>query len=190
MHLDTGDSLAGAVLTDGERDIMLFSSGGKAIRFRERDVRAMGRTSRGVRGMQIGEEERVISLSVAGSGQVLSVTANGFGKRTLVDEFRLQGRGGRGLIAIKTSPRNGEVVGALLVEEGDEVMLISDSGTLVRTGVGEISVVGRNTQGVRVIRLDPESRLVSLDRAVEVNGEAGEEEDGAGGTAGTAEARD
>ena len=190
VHLDTGDSLAGAVLTDGERDIMLFSSGGKAIRFRERDVRAMGRTSRGVRGMQIGEEERVISLTVAGSGQVLSVTANGFGKRTLVDEFRLQGRGGRGLIAIKTSPRNGEVVGALLVEEGDEVMLISDSGTLVRTGVGEISVVGRNTQGVRVIRLDPENRLVSLDRAVEVNGEAGEEEDGAGGTAGTAEARD
>ena len=188
VHLDDGDSLAGADLTDGERDVMLFSNGGKAIRFREHDVRAMGRTSRGVRGMRLGREERVISLIVAGgAGQVLSVTANGFGKRTPVGEFRLQGRGGKGLIAIKASPRNGEVVGALLVEEGDEVMLISDSGTLVRTGVGEISVVGRNTQGVRVIRLDPESRLVSLDRAVEVNGEAGEEagqENGAGDAAG------
>ena len=188
VHLDAGDSLAGAALTDGERDVMLFSSGGQAIRFREHDVRAMGRTSRGVRGMQLREGERVISLIVAGgAGHVLAVTANGFGKRTLVDEFRLQGRGGKGLIAIKTSPRNGEVVGALLVEEGDEVMLISDSGTLVRTGAGEISVVGRNTQGVRVIRLDPESRLVSLDRAVEVNGEEGEA-DGAGDAAGAAEA--
>ena len=192
VHLDDGDSLAGADLTDGERDVMLFSDGGKAIRFREHDVRAMGRTSRGVRGMQLREGERVISLIVAGgAGQVLSVTANGFGKRTPVEEFRVQGRGGQGLIAIKASARNGEVVGALLVEEGDEVMLISDSGTLVRTGVEGISVVGRNTQGVRVIRLDPESRLVSLDRAVEVNGEAGEEagqENGAGGAAGTAAA--
>ncbi len=190
VHLDPGDSLAGADLTDGERDVMLFSDGGKAIRFREHDVRAMGRTSRGVRGMQLREGERVISLIVAGgAGQVLSVTANGFGKRTPVEEFRVQGRGGQGLIAIKASARNGEVVGALLVEEGDEVMLISDSGTLVRTGVEGISVVGRNTQGVRVIRLDPESRLVSLDRAVEVNGEAGEEAgqgNGAGGAAGTA----
>ena len=192
VHLDAGDSLAGAVLTDGERDVMLFSNGGKAIRFPEHDVRAMGRTSRGVRGMQLGEGERVISLIVAGGarGQVLSVTANGFGKRTSVGEFRPQGRGGKGLIAIKTSSRNGEVVGALLVEEGDEVMLISDSGTLVRTEVEGISVVGRNTQGVRVIRLDPESRLVSLDRAVEVNGdEEGGEEDGAGDAAGTAQPR-
>ena len=173
VHLDEGDSLAGVVLTDGERDIMLFSSGGKAIRFREEDVRAMGRTSRGVRGMDLEEAERVISLIVGGAGQVLSVTANGFGKRTPVEEFRIQQRGGKGLIAIKTSERNGDVVGALLVEEGDEVVLISDSGTLVRTGVEEIRILGRNTQGVRVQRLDSEQRLVSLDRAVEENGEGG-----------------
>ena len=174
VHLDSGDALAGVVLTDGERDLMLFSSGGKAIRFREQDVRAMGRTSRGVRGMQLDDGERVISLIVAGAGEVLSVTENGFGKRTFVDDFRLQQRGGKGLIAIKTSERNGDVVGALLVERGDEIVLISDSGTLVRTEVGEIPVVGRNTQGVRIIRLDPERRLVSLDRAVEVNGENGD----------------
>ena len=193
VHLDAGDSLAGAVLTDGERDIMLFSSGGKAIRFRERDVRAMGRTSRGVRGMQLGKEERIISLIVAGSGQVLSVTANGFGKRTPVAEFRIQGRGGKGLIAIRTSSRNGDVVGALLVEEGDEVVLITDSGTLMRTEVEEIRLLGRNTQGVRVIRPDLDRRLVSLDRAVDVNGEGDEEgdgEDGAGDAAGAAEIRD
>ena len=175
VHLDDGDALAGAALTDGEREIMLFSSGGKAIRFREGDVRAMGRTSRGVRGMHLETHERVITLIVAGAGQVLSVTENGFGKRTTVGDFRIQQRGGKGLIAIKTSARNGEVVGALLVEEGDEIVLISDSGTLVRTGVEEIPVVGRNTHGVRVIRLDPDRRLVSLDRAVEVNGEGGGE---------------
>ena len=187
VHLDAGDSLAGAVLTDGERDIMLFSSGGKAIRFREHDVRAMGRTSRGVRGMHLGNKERVISLIVAGPGQVLSVTANGFGKRTPVEDFRPQHRGGKGLIAIKTSIRNGGVVGALLVEEGDDVMLISDGGILVRTGVEKISVVGRNTQGVRVIRLDSDRRLVSLDRAVDVNGDGGGEE-GAGEGEGDADA--
>ena len=187
VHLDAGDSLAGAVLTDGERDIMLFSSGGKAIRFREHDVRAMGRTSRGVRGMHLENKERVISLIVAGPGQVLSVTANGFGKRTPVEDFRPQHRGGKGLIAIKTSIRNGGVVGALLVEEGDDVMLISDGGILVRTGVEKISVVGRNTQGVRVIRLDSDRRLVSLDRVVEVNGDGGGEE-GAGEGEGDADA--
>ena len=185
VHLDDGDSLAGAVLTDGERGIMLFTSGGKAIHFEERGVRAMGRTSRGVRGIRLADAERVVALIVSGPGQVLSVTENGFGKRTPVEEFRVQQRGGLGLIAIKTSERNGEVVGALLVDGDDEVMLISDSGTLVRTSVGEISVVGRNTQGVRVIRLDPERRLVSLDRAVEVNvanGEgAGDGSDGSGG---------
>ena len=202
VHLDAGDSLAGAVLTDGERVIMLFSSGGKAIRFREHDVRAMGRTSRGVRGMQLGAEERVISLIVADDGQVLSVTANGYGKRTLVEEFRPQQRGGKGVIAIKTSSRNGEVVGALLVEEGAEVVLITDSGTLMRTGVEEIRLLGRNTQGVRVIRPDSDRRLVSLDLAVEVNGEGGddggdeagvvgeENEGGAGEADGAAEARD
>ena len=179
VHLDDGDSLAGAALTDGERELMLFSSGGKAIRFREQDVREMGRASRGVRGMQLDAGEQVISLIVAGAGHVLSVTENGFGKRTAVDEFRIQQRGGKGLIAIKTSARNGAVVGALLVEEGDEVVLISDSGTLVRTVVDEIRVLGRNTQGVRVIRLDSDRRLVSLDRAVEVNGEGGGEAPGA-----------
>ena len=191
VHLDEGDSLAGVVLTDGEREIMLFSSGGMAIRFRERDVRAMGRTSRGVRGMQLGDEERVISLIVASSGQVLSVTENGFGKRTAVEEFRLQGRGGKGLIAIKTSSRNGDVVGALLVEKRDEVVLITDSGTLMRTGVEEISLLGRNTQGVRVIRPDSDRRLVSLDRAVDENGEGGgETEVGDGGRVSDADGDD
>ena len=183
VHLDEGDSLAGAVLTDGERGIMLFSSGGKAIHFEERGVRAMGRTSRGVRGIRLAGEERVVALIVSGPGQVLSVTENGFGKRTPVHEFRLQQRGGLGLIAIKTSTRNGAVVGALLVDGDDEVVLISDSGTLVRTGVAEIGVVGRNTQGVRVIRLDPDRRLVSLDRAVELdgaNGDASGDTDGGG----------
>ena len=174
VHLDDGDSLAGAVLTDGERGIMLFSSGGKAIHFEERGVRAMGRTSRGVRGIRLAGGESVVALIVSGPGQVLSVTENGFGKRTPVEEFRIQQRGGLGLIAIKTSARNGSVVGALLVGDDDEVVLISDSGTLVRTGVDEIGVVGRNTQGVRVIRLDPDRRLVSLDRAVEVNGADGD----------------
>jgi len=177
VHLDEGDSLAGVVLTDGERDLLLFSSGGKAIRFREQDVRPMGRTSRGVRGMRIGENEQVISLIVGGSGQVLSVTENGFGKRTEIEEFRIQQRGGKGLIAIRASERNGDVVGALLVGEGDEVVLISNSGTLVRTGVEEISVLSRNTQGVRVQRLGPEQRLVSLDRAVEESEEAGDAAD-------------
>ena len=180
VHLDEGDSLAGVVLTDGGCDLLLFSSGGKAIRFREQDVRAMGRTSRGVRGMRIGENERIISLIVGGGGQVLSVTENGFGKRTAIEEFRIQQRGGKGLIAIRTSERNGDVVGALLVGAGDEVVLISDSGTLVRTGVEEISVLSRNTQGVRVQRLDPEQRLVSLDRAVEENAEAGDAADTGG----------
>ena len=178
VHLDEGDSLAGAALTDGERRLMLFSSGGKAIHFEERGVRAMGRTSRGIRGMRLAADERIISLIVADSGQVLSVTEHGFGKRTPVKDFRLQQRGGKGLIAIKTSPRNGDVVGALLVDEGDEVMLISDSGTLVRTEVEEISVLGRNTQGVRVIRLDSDRRLVSLDLAVDLNGEDGAEDEG------------
>ena len=151
----------------------------------------MGRSSRGVRGMQLGDGERVISLIVASSGQVLSVTENGFGKRTAVEEFRLQGRGGKGLIAIKTSSRNGDVVGALLVEEGDEVVLITDSGTLMRTGVEEISLLGRNTQGVRVIRPDSDRRLVSLDRAVDENGEGGgETEVGDGGRVSDADGDD
>ena len=186
VHLDDGDSLAGAVLTDGERGIMLFSSGGKAIHFEERGVRAMGRTSRGVRGIRVAGGEQVVALIVSGPGQVLSVTENGFGKRTPIEEFRLQQRGGLGLIAIKTSARNGAVVGALLVDDDDEVMLISDSGTLMRTGVDEISVVGRNTQGVRVIRLDPDRRLVSLDRAVEIDGANGDADgDGSDGAAAT-----
>ena len=123
--------------------------------------------------MRLGKGEKVISLIVVAPGHVLSVTENGYGKRTAVEEFPSQQRGGKGVIAIKTSERNGMVVGAQLVNEGDEVMLISDSGTLVRIAVDEISVVRRNTQGVRVIRLDPGSRLVSLDRAVDDNGANG-----------------
>ncbi len=167
IDLLPGDELVGVAITDGTRDVMLFNSAGKAIRFNEQDVRAMGRTARGVRGMQLGEEQQVISLIIAEDGRVLTVTANGYGKCTNLEEYRLQGRGGQGIISIQTSARNGVVVDALLVRDSDEVMLITDGGKLVRTRVGEISVLGRNTQGVKLISLAEGERLVGLDRIVE-----------------------
>jgi len=167
IDLLEGDELVGVAITDGTRDVMLFSSAGKAIRFNEQDVRAMGRTARGVRGMQLGTDQQVISLIIASGGRVLTATANGYGKCTNLPEYRLQGRGGQGIISIQTSARNGEVVDALLVQETDEVMLITDGGKLVRTRVGGISVLGRNTQGVKLISLAEGERLVGLDRIVE-----------------------
>jgi DNA gyrase subunit A len=174
IDLLESDELVGVAITDGRRDVMLFNSCGKAIRFNEQDVRPMGRTARGVRGMQLGADQQVISLIIADDGRVLTVTANGYGKCTNLPEYRLQGRGGQGIISIQTSARNGEVVDALLVQESDEVMLITDGGKLVRTRVGEISVLGRNTQGVKLISLAEGERLVGLDRIVE----EGEEVDG------------
>ncbi|MCH9697654.1 MAG: DNA gyrase subunit A [Gammaproteobacteria bacterium] len=164
IDLKEGDVLVGAMVTDGQQDIMMFSSDGKAIRFAESDVRSMGRTAGGVRGMRLSEDQAVIALTHAGDDCVLSVTENGYGKRTRVDEFSPQGRGGRGVISIQTSQRNGQVVGVLMVDEIDDIMLITSGGVLVRTRASEISVIGRNTQGVKIIRLDDGEKVVSVDR--------------------------
>ena len=164
IDLREDDTLIGVAITDGEQNIMMFSSDGKAIRFNEGDVRSMGRTATGVRGFRLNDGEKVISLIVASEGAVLTVTENGYGKRTEVEKFRHQGRGGSGTIAMQTSERNGNVVGALLVNDTDELMIITDGGVLVRTRVSEISVVGRNAQGVRVIRLDEGEKVVGVDR--------------------------
>jgi DNA gyrase subunit A len=168
------DALVGVALTDGTRDMMLFSSEGKAIRFNEQEVRPMGRTARGVRGMHLPEGQRVISLIMVNGGRVLTATENGYGKCTNLDEYRPQGRGGQGIISIQTTARNGQVVHALLVNENDELMLITDQGKLVRTRASEISTLGRNTQGVKLIRLAAGERLVGLDRIVDDGEEVSE----------------
>jgi len=144
---------------------MLFTSTGKGIRIDENDVRAMGRTAAGVRGIKIKPGDEVISLIAVDSdaGQILFATANGYGKRTLIDEFSLQGRGGQGVISIKTSARNGRVVGAIKTTGDEEIMLISNSGTLVRTPADDISILGRNTQGVTLIRLGENEQLVQIE---------------------------
>ena len=164
IDLRNDDRLVDVAITDGKREIILVASSGKAIRFKEEDVRPMGRGAAGVRGIRLSPEHDVIALCVVGDGLLLSATANGYGKRTAVDEFPVQGRGGQGVIAIQTSARNGRTVGALQVREDDEIMLISSSGTLVRTLVSEISIIGRNTQGVRLIRVQSGQRLVGLAR--------------------------
>jgi DNA gyrase subunit A len=167
IELEAGDRLVGVDITDGHRQIILCSSGGKAIRFDENDVRPMGRTAAGVRGIRLPASEEVISLIIVDEqGMVLTASQNGYGKRTLVEDFPMHGRGGQGVIALQISERNGQMVGALLVKPDDEIMLISSGGTLVRTPVGEVSIQGRNTQGVRLIRLDEGDRLVGLERIV------------------------
>ena len=164
IELDEGDELVGTAITDGEQDAMLVSSSGKAIRFSEADVRPMGRTARGVRGIKMSDGFRMIALIIPDSDQcILSVSENGYGKRTRSDEFPVYGRGGQGVIAMQASDRNGPIVGAAQVADGDEIMLISDKGTLVRTRVDEVSVQGRNTQGVRLIRLKDGEKLVGLE---------------------------
>jgi DNA gyrase subunit A len=174
VDLGPDDKLVGVALTDGRREIILFSSGGKSIRFHEQEVRAMGREAAGVRGIRLGAGQRVNALIVVGDGYILTAAEHGYGKLTPVEDFPLQGRGGQGVIALQTSDRNGQMVGALQVAREDEVMLITSSGTLVRTPVSEISVVGRNTQGVRLIRIPDGERLVGLERVEALNGEAGE----------------
>ena len=165
VDLREDDSLIGVSVTDGTRDVMLFTSAGKAIRFAESQVRPMGRTACGVRGIRLDQGQRVISLIVTrAEGTILTVTENGFGKRTPMDQFPIKGRGGMGVISIKTSERNGEQVGAVLVEDQDEVMLITDGGTLVRNRVSDISLMGRGTQGVTMIRLSNKERLIGLAR--------------------------
>ncbi|MGB1328000.1 MAG: DNA gyrase subunit A [Porticoccaceae bacterium] len=168
VDLVEGDHLVGTAIIDGSKDIMLLSSEGKAVRFSETDVRAMGRVSKGVRGMRLPEDHSVISMVVPEeNGLLLTVCENGYGKRTHIGEFPTKGRGGKGMIAIQASDRNGPLVGATQLFDGDEIMLISDQGTMVRTRGDEVSIVGRNTQGVRVIRLKENEKLVSLARIAE-----------------------
>ncbi len=164
IDLRGDDTLVGVAITDGKQDVLLFSSSGKAVCFNESDVRSMGRQAAGVRGIRLQECHKVIALIISSEGTVLNITENGFGKRTRIEEFTRHKRGGQGLIAIQTSERNGAVVGAALVSDNDEIMLITDGGTLVRTKVNEISIVGRNTQGVKVIRLGKNEKVVGIDR--------------------------
>jgi DNA gyrase subunit A len=177
LHAD--DRLVGVAITDGQREIMLVSSGGKAIRFHESEVRPMGREAAGVRGIKLSAGQEVIALIVVdqadGRGSVLTASASGYGKRTPVEDFPVHGRGGQGVIAMQTSERNGTTVAALQVRPGQEIMLISSTGTLVRTGVDEVSQLGRNTQGVRLIRLSEGERLVGIERIESLEGDSTEE---------------
>ena len=187
VDLDEGDHLIGAALTDGQHDVMLFSDGGKAVRFPEDEVRPLSRTARGVRGMQLDEGQSVIALLVAEdeTQSVLTATENGFGKRTNIVEYTRHGRGGKGMIAIIQSERNGKVVAATLVRSADEIMLITDKGVLVRTRVSEIRELGRATQGVTLIALDAGAKLSGLQRIVE-NDAGSDDEPEAGADAGGA----
>ncbi|SFM60108.1 DNA gyrase subunit A [Halopseudomonas yangmingensis] len=168
LRLEEGDTLIAAAITDGARDIMLFSDAGKVIRFKERHVRTMGRTARGVRGMRLGDGQRLISMLIPEREvQILTASERGYGKRTQLDEYPRRGRGGQGVIAMVTNERNGALVGAVQVVDGDEIMLISDQGTLVRTRVSEVSKLSRNTQGVTLIKLATDEKLVGLERVLE-----------------------
>ena len=182
IELEEDDVLIGTAVTDGSQDIMLFSSEGKVVRFAESGVRAMGRTARGVRGIKLGEGHRLISLVVPQEGsKILTVSENGYGKRSETSEFPVKGRGTKGVIGMTTSERNGSLVGAEQVWDGDEMMLISNQGTAVRTRVEEVSVQGRNTQGVRVIRTREGEALVSVSRIAEDDVEATDVQAPAGG---------
>jgi DNA gyrase subunit A len=164
LEIVEGDRLIDVAITNGDSEIMLFTSAGKAIRFKESDVRPMGRTARGVRGIKLGEGHEVNALIICDKGHILTATENGYGKRTAVDDYPLQGRAGQGVVSIQCSERNGHAVGALQVEEQDEIMMISNAGTLVRTRVAEVSCTGRNTQGVTLIRLGEDELLVGLEK--------------------------
>jgi DNA gyrase subunit A len=165
LKLEEGDTLIAAAITDGAKEVMLFSSAGKVLRFAESKVRTMGRAARGVRGMRLGKEQQLISMLIPESGaQILTASARGFGKRTGLGKFPRRGRGGQGVIAMVTSERNGKLVSAIQVQDGEEIMLISDQGTLVRTRVDEVSSSGRNTQGVTLIKLAKDETLVGLER--------------------------
>jgi DNA gyrase subunit A len=190
LTIDEGDRLVSTRLSDGTMDVLLASRSGKAIRFSEEDVRPMGRTSRGVRGMGLEGEDCVIGMEVVSdttSATLVTVTENGYGKRTDLAEYRLQGRGGKGIITIKTSERNGQVVDIKLLNEDADLMFITDRGKVLRTRVADLSIIGRNTQGVRLMVLEPGERIVAVAKLAEKdegNGDSEtEEEDSAGGTA-------
>jgi DNA gyrase subunit A len=192
VDLDPGDFLIGAALTDGAHDVMLFSDGGKAVRFDENDVRPLGRSARGVRGMMIEDGQSVIAMLVAAQdvpalpdgtasddlsrNSVLTATENGYGKRTPINEYTRHGRGTKGMIAIQQTERNGKVVAATLVHTDDDIMLITDRGVLVRTRVSEIREMGRATQGVTLIGLDEGSKLSGMQRIVENDAQADADE--------------
>ncbi len=175
VELDEGDFLIGVAITDGRHDVMLFSDAGKAVRFEEDDVRPMGRVTRGVRGMMLDEGQRVISMLVAENETqtVLTATENGYGKRTPISEYTRHGRGTKGMIAIHTGERNGSLVGAVLVEEKDEVMLVSTGGVVIRTKVEQIREQGRSTQGVTLINLDEGTRLAGIEKVLESDDDSG-----------------
>ena len=176
IELRDGDKLVGVEITSGEHDIMLFSANGKSIRFKESDVRAVGRTAIGVRGIKLKDDE-VVSLIVAEQDSpILTATEKGYGKRTALDEYRAQARGGSGVISIKTSDRNGKVVGAIQVTDEDEMMLISNKGTLVRARAADVSIIGRNTQGVTLINIAKGEKLVSVAKIAETNEEESDSE--------------
>lgn len=177
LELNEDDVLVSARLTNGENDVMLFSNTGKAIRFSEKEVRPMGRTARGVRGIRLQAGQKVMSLVIVEpDGRILTATKQGYGKRTAIEDYRVTGRGGQGVISIQVNERNGNVVGACLVKENDEVMLISSKGTLVRTRVDEISVIGRNTQGVKLINLSGDELVNGIVRIEENDDEDDSEE--------------
>ncbi|MFP3568861.1 DNA gyrase subunit A [Paraburkholderia sp. SIMBA_030] len=182
VGLDDGDYLIGAAITDGQHDVMLFSDSGKAVRFDENDVRPMGREARGVRGMQLEDGQNVIALLVAGDEQqsVLTATENGFGKRTPITEYTRHGRGTKGMIAIQTSERNGKVVAATLVDPEAQIMLITNTGVLIRTRVSEIREMGRATQGVTLISLDEGTKLSGLQQVAEAEADVDVEGDAEG----------
>ena len=177
IDLHDNDRLVGVALTDGQREVILVTSGGKAIRFPEEEVRPMGREAAGVRGVKLGDGQELIALIVIGEGHILTASEHGYGKRTPLEDFPVHGRGGQGVIALQTTERNGATVGAVQVTPGQELMLISSTGTLVRTPVDEVSIVGRNTQGVRLIRLAEGERLTGIEQIDEtLEGAQGAEE--------------
>ena len=174
IDLRDEDRLVDVAITDGEAEVLIVASSGKGIRFHESDVRPMGRGAAGVRGIKLAAGQEVIGLSIVSDGLLLTATENGYGKRTPIADFPTQGRGGQGVIAIQTTERNGQCVGSLLVQDDDEIMLISSNGTLVRTAVDDISITGRNTQGVRLIRVESGQRLVGLARIEAIEDDDGE----------------
>jgi len=171
LSLDAGDQLISAVLTDGTKEILLSSREGKAIRFAEEEARAIGRTARGVKGITLEKDDFLVSMDIITPGvpgaSTLSVTENGFGKRSLIDEYPLQSRGGKGVITIKTTERNGKLVGTQQITEQDDVMLITDKGKIIRMRGEEISIIGRNTQGVKLIELESGERVMAVARMAE-----------------------
>jgi len=177
IELRDGDKLVGVEITSGENDIMLFSANGKSIRFKETDVRAVGRTAIGVRGMKLVDDEIVSAIVADDHSPILTATEKGYGKRTELEEYRSQARGGSGVISIKTSDRNGKVVGAIQVTDADEMMLISNKGTLVRARAADVSIIGRNTQGVTLINIAKGEKLVSVAKIAETEEEDAEGEE-------------